>query len=34
MCGRFTLRINSADVAEVFSVIRQMEDEWRRCCGA
>ena len=27
MCGRFTLRINSADVAEVFSVIRQVEQD-------
>jgi putative SOS response-associated peptidase YedK len=29
MCGRFTLRTNPRDFAEVFAVIRQMEDEWR-----
>jgi len=29
MCGRFTLRTNPREFAEIFSVIRQMEDEWR-----
>ena len=29
MCGRFTLRTNPRKFVETFSVIRQMEDEWR-----
>jgi putative SOS response-associated peptidase YedK len=29
MCGRFTLRTNPREFAEIFSVIRQMEDDWR-----
>jgi putative SOS response-associated peptidase YedK len=33
MCGRFTLRTNPRDFAEVFSVIRQMEMDWRPACN-
>ena len=29
MCGRFTLRTNPRNWAEVFAVVRQMEDDWR-----
>jgi putative SOS response-associated peptidase YedK len=28
MCGRFTLRTNPRDWAEVFAVLRESEDEW------
>jgi putative SOS response-associated peptidase YedK len=29
MCGRFTLRTNPRDFAEVFAVVRQFEAEWQ-----
>jgi putative SOS response-associated peptidase YedK len=29
MCGRFTLRTNPRDWAEVFAVVRQLESEWQ-----
>ena len=28
MCGRFTLRTNPRDWADVFAVVRQLEDDW------
>ena len=29
MCGRFTLRTNPRDFADIFSVVRQYEAEWQ-----
>ena len=29
MCGRFTLRTNPREFAEILAVVRQLEDEWR-----
>ena len=29
MCGRFTLRTNPREFAEVFAVVRQFDEEWR-----